>query len=177
MRKANCGLAATLLALALLGGCGDDKASQPKVVDDARDVAMVQRMNQAPFRPIRPQPFTAEDLAQYDLARNGCTFRPGNKPDEPPLFVAQSDRGYLKLAGVLQPLSVKSGSAELPSGAHATYVGLDNWIELVAQAGGEGVGPDGKTAWPSRLVIHDAEQRVAFNVVGQVSCTGSAARD
>jgi hypothetical protein len=52
-------------------------------------------------------------------------------------------------------------------------MGLDNWIELVAQAGDEGQGPGGKQAWPSRLVIHDADQRVAFNARGQVSCTGA----
>jgi hypothetical protein len=161
---------AALLGLSLVAGCGDDPAPQRKAADDARDVAMVERMNQAPFKPIRPQPFTPDDLAQYDLTREGCTFRPGNKPDEPPLFVAQSDRGYLKVAGVLKPLSVKTGSAELPSGAHSTYMGLDSWIELVAQAGDESKGADGKTAWPSRLVIHDAEQRVAFNALGHVSC-------
>jgi hypothetical protein len=134
---------------------------------------MVERMNEAPFVPVRPQPLTADDIARYDLARAGCSFRPGNKPGEPPLFVAQQDRGYLKIDGVLQPVSAKSGSAELPSGAHSTYVGLNGWVELVAQAGGEGRGPDGKRAWPSRMVIHDAQQRVSFNAVGQVSCIAS----
>lgn len=162
-----------VLGMILLSGCGDHKEPQPKAVDDAQAVAMVERMNQTPFKPIQPQPLSADDLARYDLVRSGCSFRPGNKPDEAPLFVAQHDRGFLKIDGVLQPVAAKSGSAELPSGAHSTYVGLDGWIELVAQAGDEGKGPEGKQAWPSRLVIHDAQQRVAFNAIGRVSCSGS----
>jgi hypothetical protein len=166
-----------LLGLALLGGCGDHKKPEPKAIDDAQAIAMVERMNQTPIKPIQPQPLTAEDLARYDLARSGCAFRPGDKPDEAPLFVAQRDRGFLKIDGVLQPVAARSGSAELPSGAHSTYVGLDGWIELVAQAGDEGKGRDGSEAWPSRLVIHDAQQRVSFNALGRVSCTGSATKD
>lgn len=164
-----------VLGLTALTGCGGNEDPQHKAVDDAHDVALVERLNQPPFKPVLPQAFTTEDIARYDLARAGCMFRPGNKPDEPPLFVAQSDRGYLKIDGKLRPLAAKSGSAELPSGAHSTYIGTSNWIELVAQAGDEGTGPDGATAWPSRLVIHDANERVAFDSLGQVSCAASGA--
>lgn len=162
---------AVLAGSVLLAACGDAKDAGTMPTDAERDIAMVQRMNQTPFKAIRPESLTPDDLVRYDLTRDGCTFRPGDKADEPPLFVAQHDRGYLKVAGTLQPLSVKSGTAELPSGARSTYMGLDNWIELVAQAGEETSLPDGTQAWPSRLVIHDAEQRVAFNVRGRVSCT------
>lgn len=167
---------AAVLGVAVLSGCGADGGSpQRKAADDAADVAMVERLSQPPFRPILPQQFTTEDIARYDLGRSGCMFRPGNKPEEAPLFVAQQDRGYLKIEGKLRPLAVKSGSAELPSGAHSTYIGTSHWVELVAQAGGDGKGPGGAKAWPSRLVIHDAQERVAFDSLGQVSCTASAA--
>lgn len=165
-----------LLGLALLSGCGDQKEPQAKAIDDAQAVAMVERMNQTPLKPVQPQPLTAEDLARYGLARSGCAFRSGDGPSEAPLFVAQGDRGFLKIDGVLQPVAAKSGSAELPSGAHSTYVGLDGWIELVAQAGDVDQASHGKQAWPSRLVIHDAQQRVSFNALGQVSCTGSGTK-
>ncbi|VWX51499.1 hypothetical protein [Novosphingobium sp. 9U] len=163
-----------VLGVAVLAGCDGNDDPQHKAADDAHDVALVERLNQPPFKPVLPQAFTTEDIARYDLARAGCMFRPGNKADEAPLFVAQEDRGYLKIDGKLRPLAVKSGSAELPSGAHSTYIGTSNWIELVAQAGGEGSGPGGAKAWPSRLVIHDANERVAFDSLGQVSCAGSA---
>lgn len=160
--------------LLLLAGCGEER-QQRDSREDAHDVALVQRMNQPPFKPVRPEPFTTDDIASYDLAREGCMFRPGNNPDEAPLFVAQRDRGYVKIEGRLHPLAVRSGSAELPGGAHSTYVGVANWVELIAQAGSQGAAPDGKSAWPSRLVVRDANERVAFNSLGQVSCTVSAA--
>ena len=164
-----------LLGVALLGGCGKHEEPKPRINDDAQAVAMVERMNQAPVKPIQPQPLTPEDLARYGLAQSGCAFRPGDDPGAAPLFVGQADRGFLKVEGVLQPVVAKSGSAELPSGAHSTYVGLDGWIELLAQAGEDGKGADGTQTWPSRLVIHDAQQRVSFNAIGRVSCSGSAA--
>lgn len=159
-----------MVGLALLAGCGEDTPPQAKAVDDAKDVAMVERMNQPPFRPIRPEPFTAADIGQYDLARAGCMFRPGDKESEAPLFIAQHDRGYLKIEGKLLPLAVRTDSAELPAGAHSTYIGTQNWVELVAQAGDGGAGSGPGKAWPSRLVIRDANERVAFNAIGQVSC-------
>jgi hypothetical protein len=162
-----------LLGLAALSGCADDQTPRRAPADDAKDVAMVERLNQPPFRPIRPEPLVADDIDRYDLGRAGCMFRPGTRPDEAPLFVAQQDRGYLKIEGELRPLAVKSGSAELPSGAHSTYIGTGNWVELVAQAGKSGKAPDGSETWPSRLVIHDANERVAFDSLGQVSCSRS----
>lgn len=160
-----------LLGLAFLSGCGGgDREAQRKASDDAKDVALVEKLNRVPFKPILPEPFEAEDIARYDLARSGCMFRPGDNPNEKPLFVAQEDRGYLKIEGKLYPLSVKSGSAELPSGAHSTYIGTQNWIELVAQAGDQGTTVNGAQSWPSRLVIHDSSERVGFDAVGQVRC-------
>lgn len=164
-----------MMGLGFLAGCGGDAPPKAKAVDDAQDVAMVERMNKPPFQPIRPEPFTADDIAQYDLARAGCMFRPGDKPDEAPMFIAQQDRGYLKIEGKLLPLAVRAGSAELPSGAHSTYVGTQNWVELVAQAGEGGAGSGSGNAWPSRLVIRDANERVAFNAIGLVSCAGDGA--
>ncbi|PEQ11181.1 hypothetical protein B2G71_17980 [Novosphingobium sp. PC22D] len=157
-------VAVALIATLMLGACGQGPEKKARKAADAeQDVAMVERMNQIPFTPILPQPFSRADIARYDLAR-GCVFRL-EKGDEP-IFVAQSDRGYLKLDGELQPVAAKAGSAELPSGARSIYIGLDHWVELVAQAG-EGGDAD---SWPSRLVIHDAQERVAFDKLGRVTC-------
>lgn len=162
------------IGLGLLAGCGENAPRQDKH-KDAQDIAMVERMNQPPFRPIRPEPLSADDIAQFDLARTGCTFRPGDDPKEAPLFVAQRDRGYIKIGGKVQPLSVRTDSAELPSGAHSTYIGAQNWVELVAQAGDTQSEPAGASTWPSRFVIRDANERVAFNALGQVSCVADPA--
>jgi hypothetical protein len=162
----------TMTALAavtlLLAGCGensDEPVEQGTVsaAEAARDVAMVERMNRVEPNPILPQEFSADDMARYDLGR-GCKFRIEGKGAL--VFVAQRERGYLKIDGELQPLSAKGGSAELPGGAHSIYIGLNSWVELVAQAGEGG----DETSWPSRLVIHDSQERVAYDKAGQVSC-------
>jgi len=161
---------AALTAVALvLSGCGTSPEEKPEQRNEnaagvARDVAMVARMNRVEARPILPQPFSKDDMARYDLAR-GCMFRLAGE-DEAPVFVAQRERGYLKIDGDLEPLAAKGGSAELPGGARSIYVGLDHWIELVAQAGEGG----DKQSWPSRLVIHDSQERVAYDKLGRVSC-------
>jgi hypothetical protein len=160
-----------IAGLALLAGCGENPPAE-KVRDDARDIAMVKRMNQAPFKPILPEPITAEDMARYDLGRDGCSFRRGDDAAADLLFITQEDRGYLKVGGKLQTVAAKQGSAELPAGARSTYVGLDNWVELVAQAGSGGVDAPDLSEWPSRMVIHDAQERVGFDARGMVRCKG-----
>lgn len=160
-----------IAGLMLLAGCGKDPPPA-KAPDDARDIAMVKRMNQAPFKPILPEPITAEDMARYDLGRDGCSFRRGDDAAADLLFITQEDRGYLKVGGKLQTVAAKQGSAELPAGARSTYVGLDNWVELVAQAGSGGVDAPDLSEWPSRMVIHDAQERVGFDARGMVRCKG-----
>lgn len=163
----------TLVALAgaafVLAGCGQDPEQQAErkaenAAEVARDVAMVERMNRVEAKPILPQGFSADDIARYDLGR-GCEFRIQGG-DDAPVFVAQRERGYLKIDGELQTLAAKGGSAELPGGARSIYVGLDHWIELVAQAGEGG----DEQSWPSRLVIHDSQERVAYDKLGRVAC-------
>ena len=158
-----------IAGLLLLAGCGKDPPPA-KAPDDARDIAMVKRMNQAPFKPILPEPITAEDMARYDLGRDGCSFRRGDDPGADLLFITQEDRGYLKIGGKLETVAAKQGSAELPTGARSTYVGLNNWVELVAQAGSGGVDAPDVSVWPSRMVIHDAQERVGFDARGMVRC-------
>ncbi|WP_156839130.1 DUF6692 family protein [Novosphingobium aquimarinum] len=161
-------MAALAVATFLLAGCGDsaDEPSDEGTVspaEAARDVAMVERMNRVEPNPILPQEFNADDMARYDLGR-GCKFR--IEGESAPIFVAQRERGYLKIDGELQPVSAKGGSAELPGGAHSIYIGLNSWVELVAQAGEGG----DERSWPSRLVIHDSQERVAYDKSGQVTC-------
>lgn len=155
-------LAGAALLLASCGGEPEEKSSTPQ--NAARDIAMVERMNKVDAKSILPQGMNADDMARYDLNR-GCLFR--IEGSDEPVFVAQRERGYLKLDGALQPVSAKAGSAELPGGARSIYVGLDNWVELVAQAGAGG----NENTWPSRVVIHDAQERVVYDKAGRVTCS------
>lgn len=154
-----------LAALALLAGCGDgNSADTPQQA--ARDVAMVEKMNQAPFKPILPSGITTMDIERYGLDKPGCSFRRGGATD--PLFIAGKDEGFMRVGTDLKRFSAKDVSADLPGGARTTYVGLSSWIDLVRlpdeHSGGDALN------WPARLIVHDSQERVAYRADGTMTC-------
>lgn len=158
------------LALAvLLAGCGDEHRAREEAKDAAevaRDVAMVERMSREPFKPILPKPIGPIDMARYGLDRAGCAFRKQGVKD--PLFLAGAEEGFMRIGGDLNRYSAKTQSTELPNGTRSTYIGLSSWVELVRLPDqGTGAGQD---HWPARLIIHDAQERVAFQADGMVDC-------
>lgn len=68
----------------------------------------------------------------------------------------------------LKRFAARKESADLPGGARSTYVGLASWIDLV-RLPDDGSGSDGLN-WPARLVVHDAQERVAFRADGSMTC-------
>lgn len=167
-------IVASAMIAALLAGCGGEehraREAAEKAADNAHDVAMVERMSREPFKPILPKEIGAVDMARYGLDRAGCAFRKDGAKD--PLFLAGSEEGFMRIAGDLNRYAAKNESAQLPGGAHATYIGLSSWVELVRL-------PDAGTdstqdRWPARLVIHDAQERVAFQANGTVDCSPRA---
>jgi len=153
------------LSLALLAGCAKEDPTQ-KEAEDAEDVAMVERMSREPFRPIVPDPITPVDVARYGLDRPGCSFRKDGSKDL--LFFGDASDGFLRVGGDLNRFAAKTGSAELPGGARATYIGLSSWLDVVLL-------PDKRIdndahGRPARLILHDAQERVAFMADGLVSC-------
>jgi hypothetical protein len=156
---------AVLAALTLLGGCGDDN-SAGNPAEAARDVAMVERMSKEPFKPVLPTVITEIDIERYGLDKPGCTFRKGNQKDA--LFIAGKDEAFMRVGADLKRFSAKDVSAQLPGGARSTYVGLAGWVDLMRL-------PDGETGgdvmnWPARLVVHDAQERVAYQADGAMTC-------
>jgi hypothetical protein len=161
MRKPVLALASFLL----LSACGQEDSVQ-EAAEDAHDIAMVERMSKEPFKPIIPRPITEIDVARYGLDRPGCTFRkPGEKD---PIFIANPDEGFMRIAGDLKRYAAKKESTQLPGNARSTYVGLASWVDLVSlpdKAGGSDT-----MHWPAKLVLHDAQERVAFMSEGEVTC-------
>lgn len=164
MRGRTVALAA--LAGALLAGCA--KSPTQKAAEDARDAAVVERMSREPFKPIIPRAISPIDITRYGLDRPGCAFRKHGEQD--PLFVADSDEGFMRIGGDLKRYAAKTESAQLPENARTTYVGLSSWVDLV-RLPDAGTGGD-QRHWPARILIHDAQERVAFMADGMVTCTG-----
>lgn len=157
--------ASALLAGMPLAGC--DKADPTQgAAADARDVAMVERMNREPFRPIVPGAIGPTEVARYGLDRPGCRFRKGGVGD--PLFIATGDVGFMRVGDAVQRYAAKGESAVLPGKARSTYVGLASWIDL-ARLPDSGTGGN-QERWPARLIIHDAQERVAYTADGVVTC-------
>lgn len=157
----------TLLALAAaVAGCDVSEAPR-KPGEDAKDIAMVERMSREPFKPIVPAEITPLDVDRYGLDRPGCSFyRPGGRG---PLLIAGKADGYMRIGGELKRYAAKAESAELPAGARSTYVGLAGWVDLarLPDKGTSGTG----NSWPARLILHDAQERIAFSADGTVRCT------
>lgn len=156
---------AVLFLLTLLAGCVKEDPTE-KAAEDAEDVAMVKRMSRAPLKPIVPEPITQADIIGYGLDRPGCSFRKDGSTDI--LFFGDAADGFLRIGDNLNRFAAKTQSAELPGGARSTYVGLANWVALVRlpdrRADGDSL------SWPARLVLHDAQERVAFTADGTVTC-------
>lgn len=160
-----------LAALGLFGsvlptGCAEKDAAR-QAAQDARDIAMVERMSREPFEPIVPTAISSVDITRYGLDRPGCVFRKTGGND--PLFIAGGDEGFMRIGGDLRRYAAKLESAQLPGNARATYVGLSNWIDLMRRPDA-GTGAD-EDHWPARLIVHDARERVAFMADGAVTCT------
>ncbi|HKT85827.1 MAG TPA: hypothetical protein VJQ77_07070 [Novosphingobium sp.] len=155
---------AFFLSLAMLAGCGKEDPTQ-KAAEDALDVAMAERMSRQPFKPIIPDPITPVDIARYGLDRPGCSFREGGKNL---LFFGDASDGFLRVGGNLNRFAAKTASAQFPGGARATYVGLSSWLDIVRLP--DKIADNDPDSWPARLVLHDAQERVAFMADGIVSC-------
>lgn len=156
-----------LVALLALTACGEAR-SERKAANDARDVAMVERMNRVPPQSIEPDAFSPEEIGRYGLGTMPCAFQRGDMPGLGPIFVADEDEGVMKVGEQIRRLAARSESAELPGGARTTYVGLDSWLQL-ERLPDSATGGD-EAVFPARLVIHDAQERIVFRVDGTVRC-------
>ncbi|PNU06147.1 hypothetical protein [Novosphingobium guangzhouense] len=158
-------------AFAMLAGCGQETPAE-QAAENARDVAMVERMSREPLKPIVPIPITAEDIDGYGLDRPGCSFAK-QAPGAAPIFIATSTEGFMRVGRDFKRFAAKGTSADLPGGARTTYVGLSSWVDIV-RLPDEGMASDANT-WPARLIIHDSQERVAYRADGVMHCRGSDA--
>lgn len=156
---------AAVVCLGFLSACGEEGASHDPA-KAARDVAMVEKMSKEPFKPILPVVITQVDIERYGLDKPGCSFHKNR--DKDPLFIAGKDEAFMRVGAELKRFSAKDVSADLPGGARSTYVGLASWIDLV-RLPDDGSGSDALN-WPARLIVHDAQERIAYRADGRVNC-------
>lgn len=159
----------SLTVLALLAGChGADstKDTNGKPMSDAEAVAMVKRMNQTPFKPLVPQPITSDDKQRYGIDQPGCSFI--RIQDSAPILIAGVNEGFMKLNGKVMRMAARKESAQLPTGARTTFIGLKVWASLARQPDPDS-DANGKH-FPARMIVHDSADRVAFTADGTIEC-------
>lgn len=150
-------------AASLLASCGDN--SDP--AQNAADVAEVEAINNA-AQPISPERISYTDIETNNLFGAGCGFAPENSIAV--LFLAQEERGFLKLDGDILALAPDKGSARLPVSSYAKYDGKDYVVELsldATKAAQEGIE---LAKWPGRMTVHDANGRTVYESTGLVGC-------
>jgi hypothetical protein len=145
----------SLIVFGLTAGC-DSVTPQEKAMQDARDVAEVQAVQKMkpPLQPLTPQPVSPNVRRVFQLSDEGCDFGTGTRL----LLVAGRSKAVLVIDGEPAILAADSGSATLPAGIHARYVGRTHWAHL--------------THDPDTLTIRDRFERIVYQSAGRLTCHG-----
>ena len=159
------GMTLAALGAIALTGCSD-KADPAQV---AADIAEVEAINDSqPAPPLDLQRISYTDIEKNNLFGAGCGFAPEGRLAV--MFLAQEDKGFLKLAGDIRALEPDKDSAELPLSSYSRYDGKDYVVEL-ALAKGEAEHKDQEmTQWPGSMTIRDAKGRTVYRKTGLIGC-------
>jgi hypothetical protein len=163
------GLAILLLALAATA-CDAKQDAAEKAQSDARDIAQVEAVQNAPppLQPIAPEPISFADIKKAKLVGAGCSFRP--EGGDGFVMLAIKDAAYLKLDGEMRVHAADSGSPELWLGTRGHYEGRKHVIDLQT-TGGEGKASGEKTTdWSGRMTVRDPYDRVVYTAPGTLQC-------
>lgn len=152
----------------IIAGCAQGDASADRAGEDERDIAMVERMNQIPAKPIEPEPLTHAVSEAHDLSGAGCDFVPEGQSD--PVLIALGGRAYFKLEDEMVVLTGDTAAQSMPYGGWSRYVGLTNWLEFSRDSSAQTAASEESWTAPGQLVIHDAKERVVYRASGAVEC-------
>lgn len=158
-----------VLALLLLAGCSQELTPEEQKMKDDRDVAMVERANEAepPLKQITPDPILYPDIERYDLANAACNYAPGTSLGT--RVVAREADAFVKVDGEVLRFAADPGSRELRGGTRSLYNGKIYTLQL--NIDGDGTpGTAGKTDYEGKIVMRDAYGRTVFEGAGLAQC-------
>ncbi|WP_228243938.1 hypothetical protein [Porphyrobacter sp. GA68] len=112
---------------------------------------------------------TFADIEREDMFGAGCSFAPAGGGIAA-LAIAQSDAGYLKIAGEVVRFTPDTTSDELPLGARERYAGSSMTFQLLVRQ--EEASPSGYETvnYPGRLIVQDRAATVRYDSAGTVQC-------
>jgi hypothetical protein len=165
---------ATLILLAALSIASCHKAKSPaeQAAEDARAVAMVEAVQNAPPPPVplEPQPITAADIEKAGLYGAGCTLVPAGQPGGNPIMMADRKRATIKLGGKFVTFAADPGSPELALGTRSHFVGKAQSLLLQKGAGnGTALGEE-SMRWQGTMTLRDAHDQMVYTETGEITC-------
>ncbi|WP_260921744.1 hypothetical protein [Novosphingobium sp. 9] len=165
-RKGLLGFCTPIALAALLTACHHQPTPEDRA-SDAKDIAMVERMNETPLRPIQPKPLDAAAIARFGLDRPGCMFTKHGQTAM--IFFAGAQDGYMLADGDLQRFAAQEDTAQITDNARTGYVGLRYTVDFLRQPSDMDSG-DGMDGLATRMIVHDPHHRVVFTADGAMAC-------
>lgn len=179
MRRA---LPALAVASLFLAGCGQELSPEEQAVRDERDIAMVERANEAgpPVREISPDPILLPDVERYDLFGHACNYAPGTSLGT--RVIARDADAWMKINGDMVRFAADSGSRELPGKTRSLYSAKEYALQLALseKKGTRQAAPAAEDAFPAEttettdyegsVTLRDAWGRVVYEGSGLAQC-------
>jgi hypothetical protein len=158
-----------LIALAALAACKGDPPPDERAAEDQRDVAMVERANNAlpPLEEVVPEPLTAGDIERYDLLGEACSYAPGTSLAMR-VFARQAD-AFVKIGKEVERFAADPGSRELPQHSRSLYNSKNYSLRLIITGTGNPSGQD-KLDYDGHVELRDVHGRVIYEGTGLARC-------
>lgn len=158
-----------LVGAVALASCGEEISSERQAEIDARDIALIKKVNRGVAMPIVPEPILYPEIEKYELYGSNCAFAPDGG-GLGAIAIAQADDGFMKIDGKLIRFAADVGSTELPSGARAKYSGKEYSFELtLGPAEGKRVAAEAIT-YQGQLTVRASNGDTVYDQPGEIQC-------
>lgn len=152
-----------------LASCGEETSSQNQAEQDARDIALIKKVNRGVAMPIDPQPILYPEIEKNEIYGASCAFAPDGG-GVGAIAIAMADDGYMKIDGKLVRFAADGGSTALPSGARSKYSGRKYAFELTL-GGGEGRRAAAEaTIYDGQLTVRASNGDTVYEQTGEIQC-------
>ena len=162
----------------VLASCGDEPNPDEQKMADDRDVAMVERANDAapPLRPISPEPILLPDIERFDLLGETCSYAPGTSLGA--RVISREADAFMKIDGEIERFAADPGARELPAHTRSVYNSKNYSVVLALRdSSPEGEKPEASATgrhgnYEGSVTLRDAYGRVVYEGTGLAQCTG-----